>query len=88
MDETTPPNPWNEKYFITKLPEEQVERVFVNPTEEQLKLYAGYKEFVPSEQPDPTTYNSETQYPSAIYSDSDVITNTWELKDLIQGEPL
>jgi hypothetical protein len=94
IDSTTPPIPWNDNVFKAVVDGE--ERTFANPTDEQLKQYNGHKELIVAEPPEPSTYNVETQYPSPMYAGGEVITQSWEIKDITipdesiqepQGEP-
>ena len=58
-------------------------KTIANPTNEQLAEF-GYKELVEQEMPE---YNQETQYLETKYVDGEVITKTYEVKDIPTEEP-
>ena len=53
-------------------------KIYTNPKEETLAR-AGYKELVTEDEPE---YNPETQYIVPKYIDGDVITQSWEIKEM------
>ena len=53
-------------------------KIYTNPTEEVVEK-AGYKELIIQEEPE---YDMNTQYLVPVYSDGDVITQSWEIKEM------
>ena len=53
-------------------------KIYTNPTDEIIAK-AGYKELVVQEEPE---YDAETQYITPKYTDGDVITQYWEVKEI------
>lgn len=57
-------------------------KIYTNPTDEIIAK-AGYKDMVVQEEPE---YDIDTQYITPYYTDGDVITQSWEIKEIVVDE--
>ena len=69
--------PYKGKYIVLN------NMIITNPTEEKLRE-AGYKELVVEDKPE---FDISKQYITPKYIDGDVITQTWEIKEMPEVIP-